>query len=168
MTGTILQVSISRGGVPKRAVSHGFVTPLGFEADAHAHPNIHGGPQKALLLIAAEGIEELAALGYRVYPGALGENLTIRGLDRRQMRIGQRFRAGEVVLEVTRVRAPCATLDVYNDSGLERIQDAIYDAQVKAGDPSAERWGLSGFYASVIHTGVIRQNDIITLAAQVV
>lgn len=149
-------------------MSHGFVTPTGFEADAHAHPKFHGGPQKAVLLITAEGIEELVARGYALYPGALGENLTTRGLDRRQMRIGQRFRAGEVMLEITRLRVPCATLDVYNEDGRPRIQDAVYDPQVKAGDPSSERWGLSGFYASILQTGVIRQNDIITFAGQVV
>ena len=57
MQGTIVQVNVSPGGVPKRAVARGFITPLGIEGDLHAHPNIHGGPRKAVLLIAAETIE---------------------------------------------------------------------------------------------------------------
>ena len=138
------------------------MTPLGFQGDEHAHPQIHGGPQKALLLIANEDIEHLKSLGYPVYPGALGENITTLGLDFRQLRIGQRFRVGQTFIELTRMRVPCSTLDIYNDAG-RRIQDAIYDELVKAGDSSSPRWGLSGFYASVVEPGVIRQNDIIAL-----
>ena len=70
MTGTIIQISISRGGVPKRPVPEGLLTPLGLDGDAHAHPEIHGGPRQAVLLITAEAIDELAARGYPVYYGA--------------------------------------------------------------------------------------------------
>jgi len=164
MTGRILQVNISPGGIPKRPIAEALVTAAGIRGDSWAHPQIHGGPNQALLLITSEGIAELAAQGFPLYPGALGENLTTSGLDRRQMRIGQRYRAGEVFLELTKLRAPCSTLDVFGPG----IQRAMYDAQVKAGDPSTPRWGLSGFYARVLQPGVIRTHDIITLADQVV
>ncbi len=80
------------------------------------------------------------------------------------MRIGQRYRAGEVMLEITKMRSPCATLDVYGPS----IKQAVYDAEVKAGDASSPRWGLGGFYARVVHSGTIRPGDIIGLVDQVV
>ncbi len=89
---TVVQISVSRGGVPKRSIPSGEVTRLGIVGDACAHPQIHGGPQQALLLITSEGIAELIAQGFPLYPGALGENLTTLGLDRRGMRIGQRYR----------------------------------------------------------------------------
>src|ERR1019366_1380963 len=54
MQGAIVQVNISPGGLPKRAIAEGWITPLGIEGDLHAHPNIHGGPLKAILIIAAE------------------------------------------------------------------------------------------------------------------
>ena len=164
MTGSVLQINISPGGVPKRPIFEAEVTPAGIRGDSWAHPDIHGGPRQALLLITSEGIAELIAQGYPLYPGALGENLTTQGLDRRQMRAGQRFRAGEVFLEITKLRGPCSTLDVYGPG----IQRALYDAQVKAGDPSSARWGLGGFYAQVLKAGVIRPHDIITLVDQVV
>jgi MOSC domain-containing protein YiiM len=161
LTGTILQINISRGGIPKLPVSEGVLTPLGIEGDWHTHPQIHGGPEKAVLLITLEGIEELIARGYPLYPGAMGENLTVAGLDRRQLRLGQQLRAGTGMIEITRPRGPCAALDVYGST----LQNEIYDALVKAGDPSSLRWGLSGFYARVLERGVIRPNDIISLAA---
>jgi MOSC domain-containing protein YiiM len=116
------------------------------------------------VLITSEGIEELIAQGYPLHAGALGENLTVAGLDRREMRIGQRYRVGVVLLELTKIRAPCAQLDVYGAS----IKQAVYDAQVNAGDVLSPRWGLSGFYARVLRAGVVRQRDIIQLVDQVV
>src|SRR5215831_8435342 len=110
MTGSIVQISVSRGGVPKTPIPWGEVTPLGIEGDLHAHPEIHGGPRQALLLITCEGIEELTALGFPLFYGALGENITTRGIDRRVWRIGQRWRLGDVVIELTKVRGPCDTL----------------------------------------------------------
>ena len=164
MTGSILQINSSPGGIPKRPVPEAFVTPEGLRGDSAAHPNIHGGPNQSVLLITSEGIDELIAQSYALYPGALGENLTTKGLDRRQLRVGQRYRTGEVLLEITKIRTPCTALDVYDSS----LKLAIYDAQVKAGDPSSPRWGLSGFYARVLKAGIIRPRDIITLVEQIV
>ena len=159
MQGIVLHINISPGGVPKYPVAEAVLTPLGFEGDGHAHPHIHGGPQKALLLICAEAVDELAARGYPVFYGALGENLTTRGLDRCLMRAGQRYRVGEALIELTKVRAPCDTIQVYGAD----IHREIFDAAVKAGDSTSPRWGMSGFYAAVVHGGRIRRNDIIAL-----
>jgi MOSC domain-containing protein YiiM len=167
MTGAILQINTSLGGIPKRAIREGFLTPTGIEGDLHAHPQIHGGPRQAVLLIASEVIDELRAAGYPVYPGALGENLTTRGIDFSRLRSGQRFRVGQAIIELTKVRGPCKTLDVYNSPGLT-IQEAIFDKQVKAGDATSPLWAKSGFYASVERTGRIGADDIITLLDHVV
>jgi MOSC domain-containing protein YiiM len=159
MTGHIVQINISRGGVPKRPIPEGVITPLGLEGDSWAHPEIHGGSRQAVLLIAAEVVDELVARGYPLQYGALGENLTTRGLDRRQLRIGQRLRAGGALVEITKVRAPCSTLDVFGPT----IKQEIYDPKVKAGDHSSPRWGMSGFYASVIEPGPVCTNDTIVV-----
>ena len=160
MTGSVLQISVSPGGVPKHPVSVANVTVEGIAGDGHKNPQIHGGPRRALLLITAEGLEELASLGFTVTPGALGENITTRGLSRRDLRIGQRWRIGEtVVIEISTRRSPCAALSRYGP----KIQSAIFDELVKAEDPASPKWGLSGFYASVITPGVIRSGDTIVV-----
>lgn len=164
MTGTILQINVSPGGIPKRPIPEALVTLTGIQGDAWAHPRIHGGPNRALLLICSEGIDELRAKCFSVYPGALGENLTLAGIGRRHMRPGQRYRIGEALIELTKVRAPCDTLTALGPG----IQAEIYDQLVKAGDPASPRWGLSGFYAAVRKSGVIRPRDIISLVDQVV
>ena len=131
--------------------------------DSWAHPQSHGGPDKAILLITSETLDELQALGYGVYPGALGENFTTAGLDRRQIRLGDRYRTGAAIIEICKMRAPCSTLDVYNTAALQRIQEVIFDPRVKAGDPDSPRWGLAGFYARVIRDGLVRAGDRITM-----
>ena len=161
MTGSILQVSVSEGGVPKHAVPRGILTPSGIEGDGHAHPEIHGGPDRAILLITSEGIEELAALGFPLTHGSLGENLTTQGIARREWRVGQRWRIGaDAVIEITKRRAPCQQLNVYGPG----LQAAIYDELTHAGDPASPKWGLSGVYASVVTPGTLRPGDSIVLA----
>jgi MOSC domain-containing protein YiiM len=160
MTGTIVQVNVSRGGVPKHAIPSGDLTPAGVAGDSWRY-RFHGGPKQAVLLITLEGIEELVAQGFPLYPGALGENLTTRGLDRRALRFGQRLQVGGATIELTKARQPCATLNVYGTG----VQAAMYDARVAKGDPESPLWGLSGFYASVAQPGTVRPGDAVTLVS---
>jgi MOSC domain-containing protein YiiM len=159
MTGVVVQVSISAGGVPKRAIDEGHITMKGISGDSWRHPAFHGTRRRAILLMTSEGLDEVAAQGFPVYSGALGENITTRGLDRRSLRIGQRFQAGEAAIELTEVRLPCQTLNVYGG----RIKAAIYDARAQAGDTASPVWGMSGFYASVVKPGILRPGDLIAL-----
>jgi MOSC domain-containing protein YiiM len=159
---TIIQVNISPGGLPKTPIELGFITALGIEGDLHNHPQFHGGPRKAILIIASEVIEELQSRGYPVFPGALGENLTTRGFDVRDVRIGDTIRAGGAMLEVTAARVPCFQLDVYGPA----IKQEIYDKLVKAGDPSSRRWGMSGWYCAVLQPGPVGPGDPIEVLAK--
>jgi MOSC domain-containing protein YiiM len=163
MPARIVQINISTGGVPKRPVAEAMLTPLGLQGDAHNHPEIHGGPLQAVLLIAGEAVDELAARGYPLFYGALGENFTTIGLDRRALRTGQRYRiGGEAVIELTKPRAPCRTLDVYGPS----LQAEMWDRMIKEQDTKSPRWGISGFYASVIAGGLILPGAPILLSEQ--
>jgi len=159
VTGSVVQVSVSRGGIPKLAIPSAELTEAGIAGDAWRYP-FHGGRRKAMLLITLEGIDELMSQGFPLFPGALGENLTTRGLDCRALRIGQRFRVGDAEIQLTQIRTPCATLDIYGSG----IQAAIYDARVQAGDLESPLWGLSGFYASVVRPGMVRAGDAIALS----
>jgi MOSC domain-containing protein YiiM len=161
MEGTIVQVNISPGGLPKREIPEGMITPLGLEGDRHAHPQIHGGPRKAILLIAAEVVDDLTERGFPLFYGAMGENLTTRGIDVRDLRIGDRLRAGGATLEITQPRGPCTALDIYGTS----LKDEIYHKRVKALDHTSPHWGMSGFYASVVQPGPVGPGDIIALVA---
>jgi MOSC domain-containing protein YiiM len=155
--GRIVQLSTSPGGIPKRPLPSAVLTPRGLEGDDWAHPKYHGGPEQALLLIGMEIIEELRGLGYPVFPGALGENLTTEGLDYRTLAAGQRYRAGQHgEIELTKLREPCRTLDVYNGAGRERLQKLLkVDAR-------------GGWYARVLRGGTLFPGDPILFESQLV
>jgi len=91
MIGTIVQVNVSSGGIPKRAVPSAVLTEAGIAGDSWRYP-FHGGRRKAVLLITSEGIDELVSQGFALFPGALGENFTTRGIDRRRGAARQRAR----------------------------------------------------------------------------
>ncbi|MBK5291680.1 MAG: MOSC domain-containing protein [Acidobacteriia bacterium] len=165
MPASIYQINVSQGGLPKFPIEEAVVTPHGLQGDSCAHPNIHGGPMQAVLLIAKEAIDDLAARGYPITAGSLGENLTTVGLDRKTLRVGQRYRLGqEVIIELTKPRGPCGALDVYGTS----LRQEVYDSRVKAGDASSVRWGLSGFYARVVQGGLLLPGAPVVLVDQMV
>ena len=153
MTGLLKQISRSHGGLPKLALAgHIMLEREGIEGDRHRNLKYHGGPAKAVLMISAEFVDSLAARGFPVFHGALGENLTVTGLDPHAWRHGQRYRVGEdALIELTTLRVPCANLDVYG----EIIKAELYDAGCKGGDVSSPRWGYGGFYARVIRPGLL-------------
>jgi hypothetical protein len=73
------QISRSNGGLPKHAISQPvMMDATGVEGDRHRDLRYHGGPNKAVLMIAAELIDSLAARGFPIYYGALGENRRFR------------------------------------------------------------------------------------------
>jgi MOSC domain-containing protein YiiM len=159
--GSIIQVNISRGGLPKRPIEEGQIGPLGIDGDLQNHPGIHGGPLQAILLISAEVVDELTARGYPLFYGAMGENLTTRGIDYRTLRIGDQLRAGGAILEITKPRGPCKALDVYGTS----LKGDVYDSMVKQRNPESPRWGMSGLYASVVRPGPVRAGDPVELVS---
>jgi MOSC domain-containing protein YiiM len=88
------------------------VTTLGLAGDAVADTRVHGGPDQALLMYDADhyarwrtewGVDDLG-------PGAFGENLTVVGLTEETACVGDVLEVGEVRLQITATRQPCATL----------------------------------------------------------
>jgi MOSC domain-containing protein YiiM len=163
--GILTQINRSNGGLPKYGiVGPVMLTETSVEGDRCRNRLIHGGLLKAVLMLAAERIDELAALGFPVFYGALGENLTVAGLDPHHWRTGQRYRVGQdALIELTKLRAPCFNLDVYGSA----IQEELYDAQCAAKDVTSPHWGHGGFYARIIRPGLIQAGDEVILESEV-
>lgn len=128
MTGRIVQVSVSRGGVPKQAVARARVTREGLEGDFQNDRVHHGGPQRALCLYSLEQIERLRAEGHPISPGTTGENVTITGLDWPRLQPGVRLRLGEEVeVEVTGFTTPCQKIRAsFADGDFTRISHKLH------------------------------------------
>src|SRR5439155_7523770 len=120
--GRVVQVSVSAGGVPKRAVERARLDRLGLEGDHHNSRIGHGGPERALCLLAMEVIETLRREGHPIEPGTIGENLTIGGLDWPALRPGDRLRIGAALIEITRFTTPCTNIrTAFRDGDFTRV-----------------------------------------------
>lgn len=117
----------------------------GLAGDAQADRRVHGGPEKALhqypvahyAALAAAFPDAAAALA----PGALGENLSVPGWDEASVAIGDVFRCGDAILQVSQPRSPCWKID--QRFGVEGMARFI-----------AER-GITGWYFRVLEEGAV-------------
>ena len=153
MTAHVVQLSRSRGGVPKLAVDEAAVTAHGLEGDRQRDRRFHGGPTRALCLYSDDLIEQLALEGHPVTRGSLGENVTIRGLDWRDVRPGARLSIGDVEVEITAYAAPCKTIrGSFLDQDFTRISQKLHV-------------GWSRVYCRILREGMIRVNDPVAVCA---
>jgi len=149
--GRIVQLSVSRGGVPKRAVPEAHVGLLGLGGDAHDYHR-HGGPERAVCLFPDELIRTLAGEGHAIAPGVIGENVTTEGLDWGLVVPGAHLQLGDaVLLRVTGYTSPCAKIaPVFTDRDHGRVSQKLHP-------------GASRVYASVLVEGVVRAGDVVRL-----
>jgi MOSC domain-containing protein YiiM len=91
------------------------VTAQGLQGDAQGDLRLHGGVEKAVHHYPQEHYAawraELGAHALLEAPGAFGENLHSRGLTEATVCLGDRWRVGDVLLEVTQARQPCWKLN---------------------------------------------------------
>ena len=138
---------------------------LGVEGDAHAGITVQhlsrvaknpSAPNlRQVHLIHAELFDELAAKGFAVAPGQMGENVTTRGIDLLGLSRGTRLRLGaEVVIEVTGLRNPCHQLNGLAPGLMEAVLG-------RADDGSLIR--KAGVMAVVVTGGEVLLGDAITL-----
>lgn len=150
--GRIVQISVSPGGVPKLPVPSARVTEMGLEGDLHRNMEDHGGPERALCIFAMEQIRVLQAEGHGLSPGAIGENLTVEGVDWERVTPGSRLELGAgVLIEVTRYTSPCFNIKKnFADGDISRVSQK-------------RNPGSSRVYARVLREGTIRQGDTVRL-----
>lgn len=135
------------------------VAGLGVEGDAHAGATVQHRSRKGLgpnlrqvHLIQSELLDELS-----LQPGAIGENVTVRGLDLLALSEGTLLHLGdEAVVQLTGLRNPCVQIDRYR-KGL------MSDVMTKAADGSTVL--RSGVMAIVVTSGTVRSGDLIQVVS---
>lgn len=123
----------------------------GLKGDQQADRRYHGGSEKAVCVYAHEHYPYwLDKLGFSdLPPGAFGENFTTTGLVETDVCIGDTYRLGEALLQVSQPRQPCWKL-------ARRWQVKDLTAQV-------ERTGYTGFYFRVLKHGLVKSGETFTL-----
>ena len=140
----------AKTGINKHAVSGAvMIDELGLLGDAICNRKHHGGRDQAVYLEGSLTLDWWASeLGRSLEPGIFGENLIIEGLDNREIAVGDRFIAGDLVLEVSSARIPCSTF------------------AAKMGDPQFVkryiRAGRPGIYCRVLAGGTVSADMPVT------
>lgn len=142
-------------GVPSAINKHPisdsvYLSKINFKGDKQADLENHGGPDKAVCAYAFDHYsfwEE--ELGQKLRMASFGENLTIEGLTEDSVHIGDTFKLGEAVLQVTQPRQPC------------------YKLATKLGQPDmvlqVRNTGFSGYYFRVLEEGNVSVGDQLVL-----
>lgn len=155
MTGQIVQISVSQGGVPKHTIPQAYVSVKGVEGDRQTHLKFHGGPDRAVCLWSLEVIQALQQEGHEIAPGTAGENITLSGLAWATLGPGTQLHLGKaVLLEVTDYTAPCHQIKhCFSDRRFKRISQNHYP-------------GSSRLYARVLSEGILTVNDPVAIKPQ--
>lgn len=129
------------------------VGPMGLAGDEQADRTVHGGVDKAIHHYPADHYDwwrgYLGDAPLLDAPGAFGENISTAGLDEQNVFLGDRFRLGSALVEVTQARQPCWKLD-------HRFQTKGVMAQVV-------KTRRTGWYYRVLEPGHVRAGDTLDL-----
>ncbi len=160
MSARVHQISVSHGGVPKRAVPQARITALGVEGDHQNDTKHHGGPERAVCLFSLEVIRRLRAEGHPIVPGSAGENITVEGLEWSTLGPGTRLEidsaesgGSAIVLEIASYTRPCSTIrDSFTGLEFNRIFQDLHP-------------GESRVYARVLREGIAAAGAAIRIAS---
>ncbi|QSB11116.1 MOSC domain-containing protein [Lysinibacillus sp. FSL K6-0057] len=137
-------------GIEKQRVQEVYLSSQGFEGDDVADKKHHGGPDRAVCLYPAEHyIQWEQELGKTLPTAAFGENLTVTNMLEADVCIGDIYKIGDVVIQITQGRIPCSTIDRYTEANilLKRLIET----------------GYTGFLARVLEEGTICADSSIEL-----
>jgi MOSC domain-containing protein YiiM len=129
---------------------------LGLEGDQQADLTVHGGPDKAIHHYPADHYPFWRALisGQPLLdaPGGFGENISTRGMLEGEVCIGDRYRLGSAMVEVSHGRQPCWKQGY-------RLSDRFVVSRIVD-------YRFTGWYYRVIKPGTVKAGDTIELLDQ--
>ena len=131
-----------------------FLAQNGVKDDFVADSKVHGGTYKACYLFSSDHYPYWKKL-YPKLPwnwGMFGENLTVNGLNETQIMVGDVYRIGEALVQVTQPREPCFKFGV--KFGTQHVLKQFI------------QHGFPGTYVRVIEEGWVERNDDVTLVNQ--
>lgn len=129
------------------------VGALGLAGDEQADRTVHGGIDKAIHHYPADHYawwrQHLGDPPLLGAPGAFGENISTTGLDESNVCLGDRFRLGTALVEVSQARQPCWKLD--------------HRFQAKGVMATVVKTRRTGWYYRVLEPGQVRAGDTLDL-----
>ncbi len=123
------------------------------DGDQQADLKNHGGPDKAVCVYSFDHYPYWESVfGRRPEPGAFSENFTISGLHESEVCLGDAFRAGAALVQISQPRQPCSKLA--GKHGRKDLPALIHATS------------FSGFYLRVLEEGIVKAGDDFELVAR--
>ncbi len=137
----------------KQPVTSAMLRFTNLDGDRQADRLNHGGVDKAVCVYSFDHYPYWESVfGRKLAPGAFSENFTISGLRESEICLGDTFRAGEALVQISQPRKPCSKL-----AGKHARKDL--PALIHAN-------GFSGFYLRVLTEGMVCAGDAFELVAR--
>ena len=147
--GRPVRTSIWKDPVAGRVAVRG----VNVSGDDQSDRRAHGGDRKAVYAYAREELDWWGdRLGAALAPGTFGGNLTTEGLDVTDARVGERWRIGTTLLEVTQPRLPCYKLEARMD------RPGFIDEFIDGGRPGA--------YLRIVEEGEVAAGDAVRIVSR--
>jgi MOSC domain-containing protein YiiM len=138
-------------GIRKRkVVGPQTITRTGLAGDHQGDTKSHGGPEKALHHYPRNHYAAWAADGVEAAPAAFGENISTFGVTEKDICIGDIYRFGDALLQVSQGRQPCWRLN----ARFERPDMAF----------RVQKSGRTGWYYRVLEEGEAQPGDRLLLS----
>lgn len=141
-------------GINKQQVKLAFVAKDEIAGDGIGNKKNHGGPDRVVCFYPYEHYQMWEKqFGKSIPIPAFGENLTVSGMREDQVYIGDIFRIGESLIQITQGRIPCAMISYFNHEPdfLKQVVETSF----------------TGYFARVLEEGIIREDDSIELVRRV-
>jgi MOSC domain-containing protein YiiM len=140
-------------GIYKQSMSQVSVDELGIIGDIQVDKRYHGGPEKALHQYALSSYEKIVKryplLHKQANPGMIGENLSATDMNEHNVCIGDIYKVGGAILQVSSPRIPCWKIDAkFKQPNLHQF---------------ISQHRLNGWYYRVLQTGDITLHDVFLL-----
>ena len=139
--------------IRKNTVDKVFLSKESFQGDGVADLKHHGGPDRAVCMYPFEHYALWEKeFGKPLPTAAFGENVTVTNMIEDKVYIGDIYRLGEAVIQVTQGRVPCHTIDRHLD------MTPLLKAMVKT--------GFTGYMCRVLEEGYVSADSKIELLEQ--
>ncbi|MDP4163525.1 MAG: MOSC domain-containing protein [Bacillota bacterium] len=142
--------SLEQSAIGKTSVEKLIVKKAEINGDNVANLEFHGGMDRVICLYPAEHYEQWEQeFNTSLSIPAFGENITASGMKEEEICIGDIFKIGDAIVQVTQGRIPCSTISKYNhiDLFLKRVYESC----------------LTGYFFRVIEEGCISSDSTIEL-----
>ncbi|MBT2677904.1 MOSC domain-containing protein [Bacillus sp. ISL-35] len=141
---------MEQSAIGKKGVKQAFLTKNSFEGDGVAATEYHGGPDRAVCFYPVEHYQQWSAeFKKNIDAPTFGENISAHGMKEADVYIGDIYRLGEVIIQVSQGRIPCSKISKNN--GIDLLLKRVVQT------------GYTGYFFRVLEEGVVEEDAEIVL-----